>query len=87
MVDGIGGDEGFQADHVPGRVGAPGLVEGEIGGIPAGDQPDAVGARGAGGLVDPGTYLITVRINGRDYKQSAVIERPISTSALTGGWQ
>jgi hypothetical protein len=42
---------------------------------------------GAGAMVEPGTYLITIRMNGRDYKQVARIERPVQTSALSGQWQ
>jgi hypothetical protein len=42
---------------------------------------------GAGAMVEPGTYLITIRLNGRDYKQVARIERPVQTSALSGQWQ
>ena len=42
---------------------------------------------GTGPMVEPGTYLITVRINGRDYKQVARIERPVQTSSLSGEWQ
>jgi len=42
---------------------------------------------GTGPMVEPGTYLITVRLNGRDYKQVARIERPEQTSALSGGWR
>lgn len=44
-------------------------------------------AGGAGSLVEPGTYLITVRLNGRDYRQVARIERPVQASALSGGWR
>jgi hypothetical protein len=42
---------------------------------------------GQGELVEPGTYLVTIRINGRDYRQVARIVRPEQTSALSGGWQ
>ena len=42
---------------------------------------------GAGSTVEPGTYLITIHLNGRDYKQVARIERPVQTSALSGQWQ
>jgi len=42
---------------------------------------------GAGSLVEPGTYLITIRLGGREYKRLARIERPVQTSALSGQWQ
>ena len=42
---------------------------------------------GAGSMVEPGTYLITIRLNGREYKQLARIERPVQTSALSGEWR
>jgi hypothetical protein len=42
---------------------------------------------GAGAMAEPGTYLITIRLNGREYKQVARIERPVQTSALSGQWQ
>ena len=42
---------------------------------------------GAGSMVEPGTYLITIRLGGREYKQLARIERPVQTSALSGGWR
>jgi len=42
---------------------------------------------GAGSFVEPGTYLITIRLGGREYKQVARIERPVQTSALSGGWR
>ncbi len=45
------------------------------------------GLGGAGAFVEPGTYLVTVHLNGRDYKQVARIERPVQTSALSGGWR
>jgi photosystem II stability/assembly factor-like uncharacterized protein len=42
---------------------------------------------GAGAFVEPGTYLVTVRLNGREYRQPIRVERPSSSSALSGGWQ
>jgi hypothetical protein len=42
---------------------------------------------GAGGLVEPGQYLVTIRLNGQDHKQLVRIERPSQTSVLSGGWQ
>jgi len=42
---------------------------------------------GTGPFVEPGTYLVTIRINGRDYRQLARIERPVQTSALSGQWR
>ncbi|HMA46053.1 MAG TPA: hypothetical protein VKP11_02420, partial [Frankiaceae bacterium] len=45
------------------------------------------GFLGAGTQVEPGTYLITIRLNGREYKQLARIERPVQTSALSGEWR
>jgi hypothetical protein len=42
---------------------------------------------GAGGFVEPGTYLVTIRLNGREYKQPIRVERASQTSALSGGWQ
>jgi len=42
---------------------------------------------GAGSFVEPATYLITIRLGGREYKQVARIERPVQTSALSGGWR
>jgi len=52
------------------------------------------GFRGAGGLlggsgpfVEPGTYLVTIRFDGKDYKQPIEVVRPMESSALSGGWR
>ncbi len=42
---------------------------------------------GRGPLVEPGVYLVTVRFNGREYRQTVRVEAPSQTSALSGGWQ
>jgi hypothetical protein len=42
---------------------------------------------GAGGFVEPGTYLVTIRLNGREYRQSVTVVRPSESSALSGGWR
>jgi len=57
-----------------GGGGAFGTLAGRLGG-------------GAGGFVEPGTYLATIRLNGREYKQPIRVERASQTSALSGGWQ
>jgi photosystem II stability/assembly factor-like uncharacterized protein len=44
-------------------------------------------AAGAGPLVEPGTYLLTVRINGVTHRRTIRVERPNLQSALSGGWQ
>jgi hypothetical protein len=46
-----------------------------------------LGGGGAGAFVEPGVYLVTVRMNGREYRQAVRIERPQQSSALSGGWQ
>ena len=52
------------------------------------------GFRGAGGLlggsgplVEPGTYLVTIRLDGKEYKQRIEVVRPSESSALSGGWR
>ena len=52
------------------------------------------GFRGAGGLlggagpfVAPGTYLVTIRLDGKEYKQPIEVVRPSESSALSGGWR
>jgi photosystem II stability/assembly factor-like uncharacterized protein len=45
------------------------------------------GFLGAGATVEPGTYLVTIRLNGHEYKQVARIEQPVQTSALSGEWR
>jgi len=52
------------------------------------------GFRGAGGLlggsgpfVEPGTYLVTIRFDGKEYKQPIEVVRPSESSALSGGWR
>jgi hypothetical protein len=52
------------------------------------------GFRGAGGLlggtgpfVEPGTYLVTIRLDGKEYKQPIEVVRPSESSALSGGWR
>jgi hypothetical protein len=52
------------------------------------------GFRGAGGLlggagpmVEPGMYLVTIRLDGKEYKQPIRVVRPSETSELSGGWR
>jgi len=52
------------------------------------------GFRGAGGLlggsgpfVEPGTYLVTIRLDGKEYKQPIEVIRPSESSSLSGGWR
>jgi hypothetical protein len=52
------------------------------------------GFRGAGGLlggtgayVEPGTYLVTIKLDGKEYKQPIEVIRPSETSELSGGWR
>jgi hypothetical protein len=52
------------------------------------------GFRGAGGLlggtgpfVEPGTYLVTIRLDGKEYKQPIEVVRPSESSTLSGGWR
>jgi hypothetical protein len=47
----------------------------------------ALSGGGAGAFVEPGVYIVTIRLSGRDYRQPVRIERPVQTSALSGGWQ
>jgi len=42
---------------------------------------------GAGPMVEPGTYLVTIRIDGKEYKQPIRVVRPTQTSELSGGWR
>jgi photosystem II stability/assembly factor-like uncharacterized protein len=42
---------------------------------------------GAGAAVEPGEYLVTVRLNGQEYRQPIRVVRPYQTSALSGGWR
>jgi photosystem II stability/assembly factor-like uncharacterized protein len=42
---------------------------------------------GAGGYVEPGEYLVTVRLNGHEYRQPIRVVRASQSSALSGGWR
>jgi photosystem II stability/assembly factor-like uncharacterized protein len=78
-----------QRDPTPGEPGTPVNMAGENWGIRPG-QRGGGGFGGLGGLgpvVEPGTYLVTVRFNGRDYRQTVTVVRPQQTSTLAGGWQ
>jgi len=56
--------------------------------FPGGGGGGFGGGAGVGGLVEPGVYAVTVRFNGREYKQSVRVERPSAVqSVLSGGWQ
>jgi photosystem II stability/assembly factor-like uncharacterized protein len=42
---------------------------------------------GAGAYVEPGEYLVTIRLDGHEYKQPIRVVRPSQSSALSGGWR
>jgi photosystem II stability/assembly factor-like uncharacterized protein len=42
---------------------------------------------GAGAAVEPGMYLVTIRLNGQEYRQPIRVVRPSQTSSLSGGWR
>ena len=42
---------------------------------------------GTGGFVEPGTYLVTIKLNGHEYRQPVTVVRPSESSALSGGWR
>jgi hypothetical protein len=85
---GPGGPGGFGALMRDPQPREPGQFNNPLQNVMGGGRGlGGMGAAGAGGMVEPGTYLIAVRMNGRDYKQVAVIERPTQTSALSGGWR
>jgi len=42
---------------------------------------------GAGGYVEPGTYLVTIKLDGKEYKQPIEVIRPSESSELSGGWR
>jgi len=83
------GPAGMQALMRDPQPGEPGQFNNPIQGLMGGGRGGfgGLGALGGGGTAEPGAYLITVRLNGRDHKQVAVIERPVQTSALSGGWR
>jgi len=62
-------------------------VLGGFGGGGGGGGAGALLGGGAGGFVEPGTYLVTIRLDGREYKQPIRVERASQTSVLSGGWQ
>ena len=45
------------------------------------------GLGGAGALVEPGMYLVTIRLGGREYRQPISVVRPSQSSTLSGGWR
>ena len=89
--DTTGGRRGGFAgrDPTPGEPGTNVTMTGNNYGLfPGGGGGGGFGGGGAGGLVEPGVYGITVRFNGREYRQSVRVERPsMLQSALSGGWQ
>ena len=42
---------------------------------------------GAGGFVEPGMYLVTIKLDGKEYKQQIEVVRPNESSTLSGGWR
>ena len=74
-----------------GAPGEPGVFTPSLGRnwglVPGGGGGGGGFGGGAGALVEPGIYLVTVRFNGREYKQTVRVERPNQTSMLSGGWQ
>jgi hypothetical protein len=59
----------------------------QLGGGFGGGGGGGGGFGGGAPLVEPGTYLVTIRLNGREHKQTVRVERPTLPGALAGGWQ
>jgi uncharacterized membrane protein YgcG len=89
---GGGGRGGANRDPEPGEPGTPITalqiaVNPPAQSLARGGGGGGGGGAGAGPLVEPGVYLVTIRLNGREYKQAVRIERPSQPGALPGGWQ
>jgi photosystem II stability/assembly factor-like uncharacterized protein len=83
---GPGGLRALFRDPQPGEPGSyNNPIQQALGG--GGGFGRAAGLGGAGPIVEPGRYLVTVRLNGRDYRQAILVERPNNASVLSGGWQ
>ena len=74
-------------DPTPGEPGVPMVMIGDNWGLlPSGRG--GFGGGGGGALVEPGVYLVTMRFNGHEYRQTVRVERPSEQqSVLSGGWR
>jgi photosystem II stability/assembly factor-like uncharacterized protein len=89
MRDTTGGRRSMpMRDPTPGEPGVPMVMIGDNWGLLPSTRGGGGFGGGAGALVDPGTYLVTVRFSGHEYRQTVRVERPSEQqSALSGGWQ
>ena len=71
----------------PGQWENPALAQLGLGGRFGGRRGGRGRFGGRGALVEPGTYLVTIRLNGAVYRQTVQVVRPDQTSALSGGWK